>query len=254
MSTSLDSSLSSLSALGAGAAVAALPARVRERVQAGLQALRQQAMVLVHDDLEREDEVDLIAVAEHMTVPQMAQMIRDGSGIVCVCMPQADADLLGLAPMVARNRSRQGTAFTVSVEATTGVTTGVSATDRLTTIRAALAGVQTRDAGRLVSPGHVFPLVARPGGVLERRGHTEASVDLARLAGCAPMAVLCELMNPDGTMMRGAQVRDYAAQHGLCQLSVAELAQYRAALEADARGARQGRSTPVPADEACTAC
>ena len=231
MSTSLDSSLSSLSALGAGAAVAALPVRVRERVQAGLQALRQQAMVLVHDDPEREAEVDLIAVAEHMTVPQMAQMIRDGSGIVCLCLTAEHAARLELPLMVAENRSRHGTAFTVSIEAAEGVSTGVSARDRVTTIRAATApGAR---AEHLARPGHVYPLIARPGGLAERRGHTEAAVALAQLAGLSPAGVLCELMTPDGEMLRGAAVDEYAHTHQLPQLSVAELAHWLALHPAD---------------------
>ena len=181
--------------------------------------------VILLDDHDREDEADLIIAAETLSVPVMAQMIRDGSGIVCLCLSNAIADHLALAPMVADNHSRFSTAFTVSIEAKTGVTTGVSAQDRVTTILAAIADGAQR--GDVVSPGHVFPLRARDGGVLERGGHTEGSVDLALLAGFSAAAVLCELMNPDGTMMRGAQLHAYAQAHQLPMLSIAELKQYR---------------------------
>jgi 3,4-dihydroxy 2-butanone 4-phosphate synthase len=127
--------------------------------------------------------------------------------------------------MVQDNGSRYGTAFTVSIEAAQGVTTGVSAADRVTTIRAAIA--PQAKAQDLARPGHVFPLIARPGGVLQRRGHTEAAVELATLAGFSPAGVLCELMNPDGSMMRGQQLTAYATQHGLPMLTVAELADWR---------------------------
>ncbi|WP_019937460.1 3,4-dihydroxy-2-butanone-4-phosphate synthase [Bordetella sp. FB-8] len=177
----------------------------------------------------RENEADLIVAADTLTTPVMAQLIRDGSGIVCLCLPGQTLDRLGLTPMVADNGSRHGTAFTVSVEARQGVTTGVSAADRVTTIKAAVAP----DAARadLVSPGHVFPLRAQPGGVLARRGHTEGSVDLARLAGLSPAGVLCELMNPDGTMMRGEELARYAAANGLAALHIAELAQHMRGLQ-----------------------
>lgn len=196
-----------------------------QRIDAALSALRQGRPVVVQDDHDRENEADLILAADTLTQPEMARMIRDGSGIVCLCLTPKHAARLGLTPMVAHNTSQYGTAFTVTIEARHGVTTGVSAADRVTTIRAAIApGAQAQDLSR---PGHVFPLIARAGGVLERRGHTESSVDLARLAGLSPAGVLCELMNPDGSMMRGQQVADYAARHQLPMLTVAELAQWR---------------------------
>jgi 3,4-dihydroxy 2-butanone 4-phosphate synthase len=186
--------------------------------------------LLLFDDDDRENEADLIVAAECLTERTMALLIREGSGIVCLCLPDAALQRLQLPPMVACNRSRHGTAFTVSIEARDGVTTGVSAADRVTTIRAAIAdAAQPAD---LVSPGHVFPLRAMPGGVLERRGHTEGAVDLARLAGLKPAAVLCELMNPDGTMARGAEVERFALQHGLPTLTIAELVAWRLELEA----------------------
>ena len=194
------------------------------RLERALQHLRVGRPVILMDDADRENEADLIVAADKVTVPVMAQLIRDGSGIVCLCLPGEALDRLGLPAMVPANGSRHGTAFTVSIEAREGVSTGVSAVDRVTTIRAAI-GPQAQ-AHDLVSPGHVFPLRARPGGVLERRGHTEGSVDLARLAGLSPAGVLCELMNPDGTMMRGAALERYAAVHGLVALHIAELADH----------------------------
>jgi 3,4-dihydroxy 2-butanone 4-phosphate synthase len=194
------------------------------RLEQALHDLRRGRPVILMDDADRENEADLIVAADTLTVPVMAQLIRDGSGIVCLCLPGEALDRLGLAPMVADNGSRHGTAFTVSIEARQGVTTGVSAADRVTTIQAAVAPHAARTD--LVSPGHVFPLRAQPGGVLTRRGHTEGSVDLAMLAGLNPAGVLCELMNPDGTMMRGDELARYAAANGLVALHIAELAQH----------------------------
>lgn len=193
-----------------------------QRIEQALSALRRGLPVIVSDDADRENEADLILVAEMLTAPEMARMIRDGSGIVCLCITQEHAERLALPPMAAHNGSRYGTQFTVAIEAAEGVTTGVSAADRVTTIRAAMA-VDARPQD-LVRPGHVYPIVARPGRLRERRGHTEAAVELARLAGFRPAGVLCELMNPDGTMMRGPQLTAYALQQGLPQLTVAELA------------------------------
>ncbi|WP_085315669.1 3,4-dihydroxy-2-butanone-4-phosphate synthase [Derxia lacustris] len=207
--------------------VAAEPAALR--MQRALADLRAGRPVIVCDDFDRENEADLIVAAETMTVETMARFIRDCSGIVCLCLTDEHASRLDLPPMVAANESQYGTAFTVSIEARAGVTTGVSAADRLTTIRAAIAAGAT--AGDLARPGHVFPLRARPGGVLERRGHTESAVDLARLAGLTPAGVLCELMNDDGTMTRGAQLDDYARRHGFTMISVAEIVEWRLAQE-----------------------
>lgn len=195
------------------------------RVEKALQAIAQGKLILVQDDEDRENEADLIGAAEKISVAEMATMIRDCSGIVCLCLPAGETQELGLRPMVEHNESRNLTAFTITIEARDGVSTGVSAADRVTTIRAALAS--TAENKKFVSPGHVFPLAARPGGVLERRGHTEASVDLARLAGLRPAGVLCELTNPDGTMAHGAQVVDYARQHGLVIVTVQDLVIYR---------------------------
>ena len=169
--------------------------------------------VLVLDDEDRENEADLIVAADRITPETMALLIREGSGIVCLCIRPEQASALKLRPMVEVNRSRYATAFTQSIEAAHGVSTGVSAADRVQTIQCALRS--TLEHSEIVSPGHVFPLIARPGGVLERQGHTEAAVDLAELAGCRPAGVLCELMNADGSMARGAQVAAFAQREGL---------------------------------------
>jgi len=195
------------------------------RLHMALQALREGRPILLFDDDERENEADLIVAAERITPDTMALLIREGSGIVCLCLPDETLQQLQLPPMVPRNESRYGTAFTVSIEARVGVSTGVSAVDRVATIQAAIA--EGAQPGDLVSPGHVFPLRARSGGVLERNGHTEGSVDLMRLAGLKPAAVLCELMNPDGTMARGQQVELFALAHGLPMLTIAEIVAWR---------------------------
>lgn len=204
----------------------ALPARLR----IALDAIRHGRAVILVDDADRENEGDLVVAADRITVPMMATLIRECSGIVCLCLTDEALRRLALPPMVAHNGSRHGTAFTVSIEARDGVTTGVSAADRVTTIRAAI----DRDAVAtdLVSPGHVFPLRAAPGGVLERRGHTEGAVELARLAGLQPAAVLCELMNEDGTMMRGPELLAFSRAHGYPMLTIAELVEYRLASDA----------------------
>jgi 3,4-dihydroxy 2-butanone 4-phosphate synthase len=181
--------------------------------------------VILLDDDDRENEADLIVAADRLTVDTMALMIRECSGIVCLCLTADAVRALELPMMTARNGSRYGTAFTVSIEAREGVSTGVSAADRVTTIRAATAAnAQPSD---LVHPGHVFPLRATPGGVLARAGHTEGSVDLAQLAGLRPAAVLCELMNADGTMMRGDTIEQFSQERGFPILTIAELIEWR---------------------------
>jgi 3,4-dihydroxy 2-butanone 4-phosphate synthase len=201
----------------------------RTRVAQALDALRAGQGVLVTDDEDRENEGDLIFAAQSLRQDQMAMLIRECSGIVCLCLTPERARQLELPPMVGHNSSRFQTAFTVSIEAAQGVTTGVSAADRLATVAAAIAD-QARPAD-LARPGHVFPLVARPGGVLERPGHTEATVDLARLAGLKPYGVLCELTNPDGSMARLPQIIDFARGHGLPVLTVEDVAAWRRELE-----------------------
>ena len=198
-----------------------------ERVERALNDLRAGKGVMVVDDEDRENEGDLIYSTDFLTVPQMALMIRACSGIVCVCLRDEDCKRLQLPQMVENNTNTQGTAFTVSIEAAHGCTTGVSAHDRVTTIKA--AANPNGKPEDLLRPGHVYPLRARQGGVLERRGHTEATVDLMRLAGLNPAGVLCELMNDDGSMAKLPQVCDFADLHGLTVLSVEDLAEYRLA-------------------------
>ncbi|SOZ63461.1 3,4-dihydroxy-2-butanone-4-phosphate synthase [Cupriavidus taiwanensis] len=201
------------------------PRALELRIDQALQAMREGRPVVLLDDDDRENEADLILAAERLTQANMAMMIRECSGIVCLCLPTDKVRSLGLRPMVEHNRSQYGTAFTVSIEAREGVSTGVSAADRITTIRAAIAEDAGADA--VVSPGHVFPLVARDGGVLERRGHTEGSVDLARMAGLSPAAVLCELMNPDGTMARRVEALAFAQMYRLPVLTIEDLVAWR---------------------------
>jgi 3,4-dihydroxy 2-butanone 4-phosphate synthase/GTP cyclohydrolase II len=183
--------------------------------------------VVVVDDEDRENEGDIIFAAEHATPELLAFTIRYSSGVICAPMYDARADALDLPPMTAVNEDRKGTAFTVTVDAREGVTTGISAADRAHTIRL-LAGPATT-ADDLTRPGHVFPLRARPGGVLERPGHTEAAVDLARLAGLTPVGVLVEIVNDDGTMARLPELRAFAREHGLAVISIADLIAYRTA-------------------------
>jgi 3,4-dihydroxy 2-butanone 4-phosphate synthase/GTP cyclohydrolase II len=183
-------------------------------------------LVIVTDDENRENEGDLIMAAEKATPDTVNMMIRYGSGIVCVPTVEPQLRRLGLGPMVARNRESHRTDFTVSVDAADGISTGISAYDRTRTIRL-LADPTTRPE-QLVQPGHVFPLRARPGGVLERAGHTEAAVDLATLAGLSPMGVLCELVNDDGTVQRVPQLIEFQRKFGLKMISIAALIEYRA--------------------------
>ncbi|MBI5518829.1 MAG: 3,4-dihydroxy-2-butanone-4-phosphate synthase [Desulfovibrio sp.] len=197
----------------------------RTRVEKALHSLRSGGGVLVVDDESRENEGDLIYPAQTVDQEQMALLIRECSGIVCLCLTDEKADQLDLPPMVAENTSRNKTAFTVTIEAARGVSTGVSASDRVTTVRAAVA--EDAKPGDLHRPGHVFPLRARPGGVLERPGHTEATVDLMRLAGHAPAGVLCELTNRDGSMARLPEITVFAEVHGLPVMAVEDLVRYR---------------------------
>lgn len=203
-----------------------------QRVEQGLTALKNGQGVIVTDDEDRENEGDLIFPAQSITPPQMALLIRECSGIVCLCMPEERITELGLPMMVKNNTGRFQPAFTVSIEAARGVTTGVSATDRVTTIRAAVAD----DAGphSLNTPGHIFPLKARSGGVLERPGHTEASVDLMTLAGLKPFGVICELTNPDGTMARLPEIVTFADAHDMSVLTIADILDYRRELMREA--------------------
>ncbi|MGF1734520.1 3,4-dihydroxy-2-butanone-4-phosphate synthase [Photobacterium satsumensis] len=200
-----------------------------ERVEAGLEAIRQGRGVLVVDDEDRENEGDIIFAAETLTSEQMALMIRECSGIVCLCLTDERVKQLELPMMVENNTSANQTGFTVTIEAAKGVTTGVSAADRVTTIQAAIA--DNAVPADLSRPGHVFPLKANPEGVLARRGHTEATVDLMRLSGMKPYGVLCELTNPDGTMARLPEVIEFGKIHNMPVLTIEDLAAYRLSKE-----------------------
>jgi 3,4-dihydroxy 2-butanone 4-phosphate synthase len=196
-----------------------------QRVEAALAALRNGHGVLLVDDEDRENEGDLIFPAETITPQQMAMLIRECSGIVCLCIDDDTVRRLQLPMMVTDNSSRNGTAFTVTIEARHGVTTGVSAADRVTTVRTAIApDAKPEDLAR---PGHVFPLRAQSGGVLTRRGHTEGTVDLMKLAGYGPAGVLCELTNPDGTMARLPEIVAFAEREGMTVLTIEDLVAYR---------------------------
>jgi len=201
-----------------------MPYDQKKTVEA-IRAFERGEIVVVMDDDGRENEGDLIVAAVHCTPEKMAFIVRHTSGIVCAPMTKDDAKRLNLAPMVADNDSAHTTAFTVSVDFKHGTTTGISADDRTLTVRNLANG--NVGAADFVRPGHIFPLIAREGGVLMRSGHTEAAVDLCRLAGLPPVGVISELVNDDGTVKRGPQVAAFAEKHGLRQVSVADLIAYR---------------------------
>jgi 3,4-dihydroxy 2-butanone 4-phosphate synthase/GTP cyclohydrolase II len=198
-----------------------------QRVDVVLAAFAAGEIVVVTDDDDRENEGDLFVAASLCTSEKMAFIIRNTSGIVCAPLSADEARRLHLDPMVAANDAPLGTAFTVSVDVRHGLTTGISAEERSNTVRALANG--NNGASDFVRPGHVFPLVAKDGGVLMRSGHTEACIDLCRLAGLPPVGVLAELMNDDGTMMRGPVVTAFAERHKLKQISIADLIAYRQA-------------------------
>jgi 3,4-dihydroxy 2-butanone 4-phosphate synthase len=195
------------------------------RVETALEALREGRGVLLLDDEDRENEGDIIYSVESLTTAQMALMIRECSGIVCLCLPEEQADRLELTPMVQDNNSANQTAFTVSIEAKVGVTTGVSAQDRVTTIKT--AANPTAQASDLARPGHVFPLRARKGGVLTRRGHTEGTIDLMQMAGLQPAGVLCEVTNPDGSMAKAPEIVAFGKLHDMPVLTIEDMVMYR---------------------------
>ena len=196
-----------------------------QRVKTAIEAFKQGNGVLVLDDENRENEGDLIFPAETITTEQMAKLIRYGSGIVCLCITDERCKQLDLPPMVQDNTSVNKTAFTISIEAAEGVSTGVSAADRVTTIKAAVAdGAKPSDLHR---PGHVFPLRAAANGVLERNGHTEAAVDLARLAGYKEAGVICEITNGDGSMARTPELVEFVKKFGYPIVTIEDLIAYR---------------------------
>ncbi|MFL7033508.1 3,4-dihydroxy-2-butanone-4-phosphate synthase [Vibrio lentus] len=196
-----------------------------QRVERAIEALKHGNGILLMADENRENEGDLIFSAQYLTEQQMALMIRECSGIVCLCLTQERANWLELPPMVEDNRSKNQTAFTVSIEAKEGVTTGVSAKDRVTTVKTAIHfDAQPEDLAR---PGHVFPLVAKSNGVLSRRGHTEGTVDLMQLANLVPSGVLSELTNLDGTMAKLPETIVFAKRHKMPVLTIEDIVEYR---------------------------
>lgn len=187
--------------------------------------IRQGKMVILMDDEDRENEGDLVMAAEYCTPEAINFMARFGRGLICMPMTRQRCDQLGLSLMVQSNQSGFGTKFTLSIEAAEGVTTGISAADRARTVQAAVA--RNARAADLVQPGHIFPLMADPGGVLSRAGHTEAACDLASLAGCEPAGVICEVMNDDGSMARREDLEKFAEEHDLKIGTIADLIHYR---------------------------
>lgn len=194
-------------------------------VESAIEEIAAGRLVIVTDDADRENEGDLIMAAAKVTPQAIGMMVRYCSGIICVPSLEPQLKRLALGPMVGQNRESHRTDFTVSVDAAEGITTGISAQDRTQTIRI-LADPRARPE-QLVQPGHVFPLRARPGGVLERAGHTEAAVDLATLAGLPSAGVLCELVNDDGTVQRMPELREFKQKFGLRMISIAQLIEYR---------------------------
>src|SRR5689334_15441053 len=199
------------------------------RVEAAIKAFAKGEIVVVTDDDDRENEGDLFVAASLCTPEKMAFIIRNTSGIVCAPLSGDEARRLRLDPMVTANDAPLGTAFTITVDVRHGLTTGISAEQRTNTVRA-LAN-RNMGASDFVRPGHVFPLVAKDGGVLMRSGHTEAAIDLCKLAGLPPVAVICELANDDGTVMVGPQIDAFADKHKIKRISVADMIAYRQARE-----------------------
>lgn len=198
---------------------------VKGRIELALEAIRQGRMVILVDDEDRENEGDLAMAAEKATPEAINFMARQGRGLICLSLTSERCNQLGLSPMVSDNTAPLGTGFTVSIDAREGVTTGISASDRARTILKAIA-VDAKPSD-FVRPGHLFPLRAKKGGVLVRSGQTEGSVDLARLAGCQPAGVICEIMNEDGSMARMPDLEEFSKEHGLAIVTIADLISYR---------------------------
>ncbi len=209
-----------------------------ERVHRALEDISAGRMVVLVDDEQRENEGDLVMAGDLVTPEAINFMARFGRGLICLTLEPQKVDQLGLPMMVENNQTKSGTAFTVSIEARRGVTTGISAADRAQTVRVAVD--KNSRAEDLLSPGHIFPLRAVAGGVLQRAGHTEGSVDIARLAGRTPAGVICEIMNDDGSMARMNDLERFAAAHNLRILSIADLIQYRLQTERLVRKVSEG--------------
>jgi 3,4-dihydroxy 2-butanone 4-phosphate synthase/GTP cyclohydrolase II len=208
---------------------ASLPTAAISPLQDIIDDMRAGRMVILVDEEDRENEGDLVLAADHVTPETINFMARFGRGLICLTLTRERCEHLKLPPMVARNGTVHSTAFTVSIEAAQGVTTGISAADRARTVQVAVAA--NANASDLVQPGHIFPLQAVDGGVLMRAGHTEAGCDLAAMAGCSPTAVICEIMKDDGTMARLPDLMEFAAEHGLKIGTIADLIEHRSRTE-----------------------
>lgn len=196
----------------------------KSKIEDAIKTLQEGKGVIVVDDYDRENEADMIFSAQHLTKEQMALLIREGSGIVCLCLTYEKVNKLQLPMMVQNNNSKFQTPFTISIESKDNVTTGVSAQDRVTTIKSAISN---DGKSKIVSPGHIFPLRANEKGVLGRAGHTEASVDLMKLSKLDPYAVLCEITNSDGTMAKDNDIKQFSEKYSMPILSVRDIINYR---------------------------
>ncbi|MCR1815118.1 3,4-dihydroxy-2-butanone-4-phosphate synthase [Aliarcobacter butzleri] len=196
----------------------------QKNIENAIKALQNGTGIIITDDKNRENEADIIFHANTITEKQMALLIRECSGIVCLCLTPQKVKELNLPMMVQSNHSKFQTPFTISIEAKEDISTGVSAKDRVTTIQSAL---KKDGINHIISPGHIFPLCAKDGGVLERNGHTEASVDMMKLSNLEPNAVLCEITNEDGSMAKGEEIINFAKKYSMPIISIEEIIKYR---------------------------
>lgn len=196
----------------------------QKNIENAIKALQDGNGIIITDDKNREDEADIIFHANTITTSQMALLIRECSGIVCLCLTSQKVKELNLSMMVQSNNSKFQTPFTISIEAKEDITTGVSAKDRVTTIKSAL---KEDGINHIISPGHIFPLCAKDGGVLERNGHTEASIDIMKIANLEPNAVLCEITNEDGSMAKGEEIINLAKKYSMPIISIEDIIEYR---------------------------
>ncbi|MCG3662164.1 3,4-dihydroxy-2-butanone-4-phosphate synthase [Aliarcobacter butzleri] len=196
----------------------------QKNIENAIKALQNGTGIIITDDKNRENEADIIFHANTITEKQMALLIRECSGIVCLCLTPQKVKELNLPMMVQSNHSKFQTPFTISIESKEGISTGVSAKDRVTTIKSAL---KKDGINHIISPGHIFPLCAKDGGVLERNGHTEASVDMMKLSNLEPNAVLCEITNEDGSMAKGEEIINFAKKYSMPIISIEEIIKYR---------------------------
>ncbi len=196
----------------------------QKNIENAVKAIQSGNGIIITDDKNRENEADIIFYAHTITTSQMALLIRECSGIVCLCLTSQKVKELNLPMMVQSNHSKFQTPFTISIEAKEDINTGVSAKDRVTTIKAAL---KADGINHILSPGHIFPLCAKDGGVLERNGHTEASIDMMKIANLEPSAILCEITNEDGTMAKGEQIINFAKKYSMPIISIQEIIAYR---------------------------